>query len=91
MPEACAGGGLALPPAGAVFSHARAGQAADIGWELERGRPLAERADASTAAKRGAQRGAAREREGAFEYAVVTVERRYSLLTKHYSVGDRPG
>ena len=56
-----------------MFSYARAGRSADIGRELERGRPLAERADASTAAGR-AQRGTAREREGAFGNAVVTAK-----------------
>ena len=40
---------------------------------FESPRPLAERADASTAAGR-AQRGAAREREGAFEHVLVTAE-----------------
>ena len=30
------------------------------------------------------QRGTAREREGAFENAVITAEVRYSLVTKHY-------
>ena len=44
---------------------------------------LAGRADASTAIGR-AQRGTAREREGAFGNAVITAELRYSLLTKHY-------
>ena len=53
-----------------------AGRPAHLGWEIERGRPLAERADASTAAGR-AQRGAAREREGAFGNAVITAEVRY--------------
>ena len=33
------------------------------------------------------QRGTAREREGAFGNAVITVEVRYSLLTKHYRRG----
>ena len=45
--------------------------------------PLAARADASTAGGR-AQRGAAREREGAFGSAVITAEVRYFLVTKHY-------
>ena len=66
-----------------MFSYARAGRSASIGRDLERGRPLAERADASTVAGR-AQRGAAREREGTFGNAVITAEVRYSLLTKHY-------
>ena len=42
-----------------------------------------QRADASTAAGR-AQRGTAREREGAFGNAATTAEVRYSLVTKHY-------
>ena len=42
----------------------------------------AQRADASTAIGR-AQRGAAREREGAFGNAVITAEVRYSFVTKH--------
>ena len=50
---------------------------------FESPRPLAERADASTAIGR-AQRGTAREREGAFGNAAITAEVRYSLLTKHY-------
>ena len=50
---------------------------AGVGRDLERGRPLAERADASTAIGR-AQRGTAREREGAFGNAVITAEVRYS-------------
>ena len=66
-----------------MFSYARAGRSASVGRDLERGRPLAERADASTAAGR-AQRGTAREREGAFGNAAITAEVRYSLLTKHY-------
>ena len=66
-----------------MFSYARAGRSPGIGWDLERGRPLAERADASTAAGR-AQRGTAREREGAFGNAVITAEVRYSLVTEHY-------
>ena len=33
------------------------------------------------------QRGAAREREGAFGSAIITTEVRYSLLTKHYRDG----
>ena len=69
-----------------MFSYARAGQSADIGRDLERGRPLAERADARTAGGR-AQRGAAREREGAFGHALITVEMRYFIVTKHYSLG----
>ena len=48
-----------------------------VGRELERGRPLAERADASMATGR-AQRGTVREREGAFGNAAITVEVRYS-------------
>ena len=52
----------------------RAGRSAGVGRELERGRPLA-------------QRGAAREREGAFGNAVITAEVRYSLVTKHYPRG----
>ena len=56
-----------------MFNYERTGQSADIRWELERGRPLAERADASTAAGR-AQRGAAREREGAFEHVVIITD-----------------
>ena len=95
----------------AVFSYAIAGRSAGVGWELERGRPLAARADASTAAGRAqrgrasrareasrrsereerrrsddtrAQRGAAREREGAFGNLVITAEVRYLLVTKHY-------
>ena len=59
-----------------------AGQPAS-GGNLERGRPLAERADASTAVGR-AQRGTAREREGAFGNAAITADVRYSLVTKHY-------
>ena len=47
----------------------------------------ARRADASTAAGR-AQRGAAREREGAFGSAVITAELRYSSVTKHYRVSS---
>ena len=66
-----------------MFSYARAGRSTSVGRDLERGRPLAERADASTAAGR-AQRGTAREREGAFGNAAITAEVRYSLLTKHY-------
>jgi len=66
-----------------VFSYARAGRSASVGRDLERGRPLAERADASTAIGR-AQRGAAREREGAFGNAAITAEVRYSFVTKHY-------
>ena len=66
-----------------MFSYARAGRSAGVGWELERGRPLAERADASTAAGR-AQRGTIREREGAFGNVIITAEVRYSLVTKHY-------
>ena len=65
-----------------MFSYARAGRSAGVGWDLERGRPLAERADASTALGR-AQRGAAREREGAFGNAIVTADVRYFLVTKH--------
>ena len=42
-----------------------------------------QRADARTAAGR-AQRGTAREREGAFGNAAITAEVRYSLLAKHY-------
>ena len=42
-----------------------------------------QRADASTALGR-AQRGAAREREGAFGNAVITAEVRYSSVTKYY-------
>jgi hypothetical protein len=38
-----------------------------------------------TAGSRGAQRGTAREREGAFGYAIITAEVRFSLVTKHYS------
>ena len=61
-----------------------AGRSADVGRELERGRPLAERADASTAIGR-AQRGAAREREGAFGNPIIIIaDVRYSLVTKHY-------
>ena len=67
----------------AMFSYARAGRSADVGRDLERGRPLAERADVSTALGR-AQRGAAREREGAFGNAVIIAGVRYSLLTKQY-------
>ena len=79
---------------GAVFRYARAGRSADVGRELERGRPFAERADASTAVGR-AQRGTAREREGAFGNAAITAEVRYSLLSKHYrsrrlNGGERP-
>ena len=48
----------------------------------------AQRADASTAAGR-AQRGTAREREGAFGNAVITAEVRYSPVTKHYHTFDR--
>ena len=66
-----------------MFSYARASRSADIGRELKRGRPLAQRADASTAAGR-AQRGTAREREGAFGNAVITAEVRYFPVTKHY-------
>ena len=43
----------------------------------------AQRADASTATGR-AQRGAAREREGAFGNAVITAKVRYFPVTKHY-------
>jgi len=68
-----------------MFSYARAGRSASVGRDLERGRPLAERADASTAAGR-AQRGTAREREGAFGIAVITAGVRYSLSIKHYRV-----
>ena len=46
----------------------------------------APRADASTAGGR-AQRGAAREREGAFGNAVITAEVCYFLVTKHYRMG----
>ena len=60
-----------------MFSYERAARSAGVGWELERGRPFAERADASTALGR-AQRGAAREREGAFGNAVIIAEVRYS-------------
>ena len=66
-----------------MFSYARAGRSPGVGRELKRGRPLAARADASTAAGR-AQRGTAREREGAFGNAAITAEVRYSLVTKHY-------
>ena len=37
------------PTTRAVFSYARAGRSADVGWELERGRPLAQRGRASRA------------------------------------------
>ena len=47
----------------------------------QRGRP---RGGAVTAGSRGAQRGTAREREGAFGNAVITAEVRYSFVTKHY-------
>ena len=47
-----------------------------------------QRADVSTALGR-AQRGAAREREGAFGNAVITAELRYFPVTKHYR-GWRP-
>ena len=67
----------------------RADRSADIGRDLERGRPLAERADASTAEGR-AQRGAAREREGAFGNPVITAGVRYFPVTKYYR-NDRPG
>ena len=67
----------------AMFSYARAGRSASAGRELERARPLAQRADASTAVGR-ARRGTAREREGAFGNAVITAEIRYYLLTKQY-------
>ena len=69
-----------------MFSYERAGRSAGVGRDLERGRPLAAGADASTAAGR-AQRGAAREREGAFGNAVITADVRYSLITKHYPRG----
>ena len=65
------GPGHLVPVAVVVFSQAIAGRLALLGWEIERGRPLAERADASTVGGR-AQRGAAREREGAFEHVLVT-------------------
>ena len=68
-----------------MFSYARAGRSAGVGWDLERGRPLAGLGDASTAAGR-TQRGAAHEREGAFEDTAATAEIRYSFLTKHYRV-----
>ena len=42
-----------------------------------------QRADAHTPIGR-AQRGAAREREGAFGNLVIPAEVRYSLVTKHY-------
>ena len=51
--------------------------------ELERGQPLAERADAPTAASR-AQRGAAREWKGRFGHAMITAEIRQFFSTKHY-------
>ena len=70
-----------------VFSQMIVSRPVLLGWEIERGRPLAARADASTAAGR-AQRGAAREREGAFGNAAITADVRYSLVTKHYR---RPG
>ena len=60
-----------------------AGRSPGVGRDLERGRPLAARADASTAVGR-AQRGTAREREGAFGNAVIIAEVRYFLLTKRY-------
>ena len=47
-----------------------------------------QRANASTALGR-AQRSQARERSRAFGHATVTAERRYSLLTKHYSFARR--
>ena len=56
-----------------MFSYARAGRSPGVGWELEQGRPLADRADASTAIGR-AQRGAAREREGAFGNPIIPVK-----------------
>ena len=71
-----------------MFSYERAGRSADVGRDLERGRSLAERADASTAAGR-AQRGAAREREGAFGNAVISADVRYSLVAKHYPCAGR--
>ena len=37
-----------------------------------------------TAGSRGAQRGTAREREGAFGNATIAAEVRYSLVTKYY-------
>ena len=97
-----------------------AGRPALLGWEIERGRPLAGRGRASKAREAsrrsereerrrsddtGAwferrlrepsfvipeisdfrrQRGAAREREGAFGNAVITADVRYFLVTKHY-------
>ena len=66
-----------------MFSYASAGRSPGVGRDLKRGRPLAERADVSTAIGR-AQRGAAREREGAFGNAVITADVRYFLVTKHY-------
>ena len=47
-----------------------------------------ERADASTAAGR-AQRGTAREREGAFGNPIIIAEVRYSPATKHYRIDRR--
>ena len=74
-----------------MFSYARADRSVNVGRDLERGRPLAARADASTALGR-AQRGAAREREGAFGNTVITAEVRYFLVTKYYpeDTGDPP-
>ena len=59
------------PGGAAVFRYASAGRSAGVGRDLERDRPLA-------------QRGAAREREGAFGNAVITADVRYFLVTKHY-------
>ena len=56
---------------GAMFSYARAGRSPGVGRDFERGRPLA-------------QRGTAREREGAFENAAITADGHYSLVTTHY-------
>ena len=54
-----------------MFSYERAGRSPGVWRDLERGRPLA-------------QRGTAREREGAFGNAATTADVRYSLLTRHY-------
>ena len=60
-----------------MFNYERAGRSADVGRELERGRPLAQLGRTSEAS----------EREGAFGNAVIAAEARYSLVTEHY----RPG
>ena len=54
----------------ATFSYARADRSADVRWDLERGRPLAERADISTVSGR-AQRGVGRDRAGARDLDVA--------------------